>query len=63
MLATYVRGGRLALAPSSECSTYECEYVALARELGVPLVTADADLVKAFPGTAVAPQAFGGRGG
>jgi hypothetical protein len=32
----------------------ECEFVALAMTLGVPLVSMDAKLLKAFPGHAVA---------
>lgn len=35
------------------CSAYDAEFVALARELDVPLVTADARLQKTFPGTVV----------
>ena len=38
----------LKLATESGCSAYDCEFVALAMELGVPLVTADAKLVKTF---------------
>lgn len=38
----------LALAGSSGCSTYDCEFVALARALGVPLVTNDRELLRAF---------------
>lgn len=90
VLATYVRGGRLALgdalsmaeraeelmsdreftvptedvlalAASSGCSAYDCEFVILARDLGVPLVTVDAGLLSAFGDTAVAPEVFAGR--
>ena len=48
----------LALAASSNCSTYDCEYVALAHGLDVPLVTADRALVSAFPSIAVSLEAF-----
>jgi len=40
----------LRLSYESGCSAYDCECVALAEYLDVPLVTADAKLVKAFPG-------------
>ena len=43
----------LELAGESGCSAYECEFVALAAELGVPLVTADRRLSQAFAPTAV----------
>jgi predicted nucleic acid-binding protein len=49
----------LELVGASRLSAYDCEYVALARELGVPLVTADAQVLAAFPSVAVAPAAFG----
>jgi predicted nucleic acid-binding protein len=43
----------LMLAATSGCSTYDCEFVALARDLGVPLVTNDREVLKAFPAVAV----------
>jgi predicted nucleic acid-binding protein len=46
------------LAFQSKCTVYDCEYVALAHELGVPLVTADKQLLKAFPGIAVSLEQF-----
>ena len=39
----------LELASDSRCSAYDCEYVALARALGVRLVTADQQILEAFP--------------
>jgi predicted nucleic acid-binding protein len=48
----------LALADRSECSAYDCEFVALALDLGVPLVTTDRQIRKAFPSIAVSPSAF-----
>ena len=48
----------LTLADRSGCSAYDCEFVALAEDLGVPLVTTDRQILKAFPGLAVSPQTF-----
>jgi predicted nucleic acid-binding protein len=53
----------LDLVARSSCSAYDCEYVALARQLGVPLVTADRRLLAEFAGTAVSPGAFVGWAG
>ena len=39
----------LELVRDSNCSAYDCEFVALARRLQVKLVTMDAKLLKAFP--------------
>lgn len=47
-------GDVLALAAASRCSADDCEFVALARGLAVKLVTADRQLIAAFPDTAVA---------
>jgi predicted nucleic acid-binding protein len=48
----------LSLAVRSGCSTYDCEYVALADDLDVALVTFDGDVRRAFPARAVAPETF-----
>jgi len=48
----------LQLAARSGCSTYDCECVSLAEDLKVPLVTADRQLLRAFPSTTVAPEIF-----
>jgi len=48
----------LELAIKSKCSAYDCEYVALAQDLDVPLVTADKQVLKAFPKTAVSLEKF-----
>lgn len=50
----------LDLVQRSSCSAYDCEFVALAQELEVPLITSDAHVLKNFPGIAVAPRAFVG---
>jgi predicted nucleic acid-binding protein len=50
----------LRLAAGSSCSAYDCEFVALAQDLGVPLVTADRQVVRDFSGTAVALERYGG---
>ena len=39
----------LHLASESGCTAYDCEFVALARDHGVPLYTLDRKLLKAFP--------------
>ncbi len=41
------------LVRSSQCSAYDCEFVALAKCLTVPLVTEDKKRLKAFPETAI----------
>lgn len=43
----------LQLAKTSDCSAYDCEFVALARYLDVPLVTADKQILDGFPSVAV----------
>jgi predicted nucleic acid-binding protein len=48
----------LALAHRSGCSAYDCEFVALAEDIGVPLVTNDREILRSFPDTAVALRDF-----
>jgi predicted nucleic acid-binding protein len=48
----------LALAAKSSCTAYDCEYVALAEQLGIPLVTADKQLIRIFPEIAVSLEKF-----
>lgn len=43
----------LSLVNQSECSAYDCEFVALAKGLGIRLVTMDHKLAGCFPETAV----------
>ncbi len=42
----------LQLVNSSDCSAYDCEFVALAKLLNIPLITADKKILKAFPSIA-----------
>ena len=48
----------LSLAESSGCSAYDCEFIALALDLKVPLVTSDSKILKAFKGTATSLHDF-----
>jgi predicted nucleic acid-binding protein len=43
----------LRLASHSGHPTYDCEFIALARRLGVPLITTDKKLLRAFPTVAI----------
>jgi predicted nucleic acid-binding protein len=43
----------LRLAHSSRCSAYDCEFIAAAQQLGVPLVTEDRAVLAAFPEVAM----------
>jgi predicted nucleic acid-binding protein len=48
----------LELAASSRCTAYDCEYVALAQQFGIPLVAFDKAIVQNFPTIAIFPQEF-----
>ena len=52
----------LALAAAHGCSAYDTEFVALAQDLGLTLVTSDRRLLAAFPDQAVSLAAFSGIG-
>jgi predicted nucleic acid-binding protein len=48
----------LNLAAASSCSAYDCEFVALAKDLDVPLVTTDKQILKQFPDNAISLEAY-----
>lgn len=48
----------LTLALQSACSAYDCEFVALARNFDVKLVTMDRKVIDAFPDTAISLRDF-----
>lgn len=43
----------LELVRNSDCSAYDCEFIALAMKLDIKLITMDAKLLRAFPKWAV----------
>ncbi len=51
----------LRLVAGSNCSAYDCEFVALAQELGISLVTVDKQILKDFPALAVSLANFVGH--
>jgi len=63
---TLMRGGEyevtssrvLNLVAASRCSAYDCEFVALAQELGAPLITSDNRILSEFPSTALSMEDF-----
>ena len=48
----------LDLVAATDCSAYDCEYVALARHLNVKLVTSDKKILRAFPEIAIELRTF-----
>jgi len=48
----------LDLVAKSDCSAYDCEYVALAKHLDAKLVTGDQKILRNFPETAIEFGAF-----
>jgi predicted nucleic acid-binding protein len=48
----------LRLISDSRCSAHDCEFVALAKQLRVPLVTSDRQILTAFPQIAFDPTSY-----
>lgn len=48
----------LSLMKDSTCSAYDCEFVALADDIGVPLLTFDQKILSEFPSLAIHPESF-----
>jgi len=48
----------LDLSYESGCSAYDCEFVNLAKDLNVPLVTEDKKVLSSFPDTAISMKKF-----
>ena len=48
----------LSLANNSNCSAYDCEFIALARALDKKLVTVDKKLIKEFPNNCMSLKDF-----
>ncbi len=51
----------LRLASESKCSAYDCEFIATANDLKVPLITVDKKLLREFPAVAVSLIMFCGQ--
>ncbi len=48
----------MSFVSGSSCSAYDCEFVALADDLEVPLITFDKKLLREFPDIAIHPKEF-----
>ncbi len=48
----------MSLVSNSSCSAYDCEFVALADDLNVQLVTFDKKIVSEFTNIAISPEEF-----
>jgi predicted nucleic acid-binding protein len=48
----------LDLIAGSSCSAYDCEFVALARDMEAPLVTTDRQVLREFPSIAISLDQF-----
>jgi predicted nucleic acid-binding protein len=48
----------MSLVSGSSCSAYDCEFVALADDLNIRLVTFDKRIVREFPDIAITPKEF-----
>ena len=52
----------LQLVGESTCSAYDCEFVALARDLNVRLLTVDKQILKQFPNEAISLDEYVSQG-
>ena len=48
----------LELIAESDCTAYDCEFIALAKQLGIQVVTADKQLLRQFPNWAISLEEF-----
>ncbi len=48
----------LELISKSQCTAYDSEFIALAQQIGITLVTADRQILKSFPETAISLEEF-----
>jgi predicted nucleic acid-binding protein len=48
----------MSLVSDSSCSAYDCEFVALADDLNLQLVTFDEKIIREFPDIAISPKEF-----
>jgi predicted nucleic acid-binding protein len=46
------------LVTHSSCTAYDCEFVAVARNHGVPLITVDREILREFPHIAISLKRF-----
>ena len=44
------------LADKSICSSYDCEFISLAEELDIKLITMDKQILRSFPGRSAKPS-------
>jgi predicted nucleic acid-binding protein len=44
------------LVEKSDCSSYDCEFVSLAEELNIKLITTDKQILRSFPELATKPS-------
>ncbi len=48
----------LNLVATSTCSAYDCEFIALARDLDIPLITSDKQILQQFPDIAISLEKY-----
>ncbi|PAU92614.1 VapC toxin family PIN domain ribonuclease [Aliifodinibius salipaludis] len=48
----------MSFVSDSSCSAYDCEFVALADDLNIQIVTFDKKIIREFPNIAISPEEF-----